>query len=235
MSLADAERLVLLAEAFTNARAHRMRKELRERIGAALKVPHRSWDSLDCVESADVFVVLKPLGRLTRTNFDQHEPLLRQAIVAACAAFETYLADKATWAVRRLVGNGTTTKRLGEIPLTFEQWRNVEAYQYRKRGITEQVIGPHLRQQASTASSQVGYILSLLGIEQWSNKLDQARKCPKGTTVADLDRITQRRNRIAHEADRLGRRRAPISVAEVQRELEALTSIVDSIEEVLGA
>jgi len=74
-----------------------MRRELRESVGTALKLPQREWDKLDCVESGEVFVVLKGDGTIRREHFDEQElrPLLRQAIVAIAAAVESYVAEKA--------------------------------------------------------------------------------------------------------------------------------------------
>ena len=130
----DASRLVLLAEAFTNVRAQRTRTELRERVGAALRHPAHERAQLDCAESDEVFVVLKPGGRLERDKFDQHEPLLRQAIVAGCAATETYLADRAITRVRQLVNNGQgPTSRTRRVVMTYAQWLEVEAYERRRR------------------------------------------------------------------------------------------------------
>mgnify|MGYP002682787793 CR=1 FL=1 len=56
--------------------------QLREKIGAALHVPQRKWDALDCVESDDIFVVIKPGASIERGHVADLSPLLRQAIVA---------------------------------------------------------------------------------------------------------------------------------------------------------
>ena len=234
-NMGDAERLVLLAAAFSNARTRRMRKELREKVGTALKIAKKGRDLLDFAESSDVFVVLKPGGRLDRANFNQHDPLLRQAIVAACAAVETYLADKMIERCRVVVAQGEPLpKRLGEIGLTIDAWLAVEGYKYRKRGIVEQVIGPALRAQASTSPTKVGQLLSASGLEKPMSLLDQQRGVPKGDTERELARITDRRNRIAHEGDRQGYGRRKISADEVATDLEILTSVVNAIHQVCG-
>ena len=59
-SIADAEVLLSYADAFGNKRARRMRRELRLRVGAALRLPRRDQDDLDCIESDDLFVIFRP-------------------------------------------------------------------------------------------------------------------------------------------------------------------------------
>lgn len=230
----DADRLVSLAEAFTNVRTRRMRRELRDSIGAALDYSRRDRELLDCAESSDLFVVLKPGGRLTRANFDQHEPLLRQAIVAGCAATETFLADRAIEVVRRLVTTGQATARMQKVMLSYSQWCEIESYTRRKRAITDKVLGPQVRGDASTAPSQMGQVLSLVGVDDWTAKIDAHRKCKKGTTKVDLERITDRRNRIAHEGDRTGYSRASVGVDEVKKELGVLRAVVEAIDSLLA-
>ena len=94
-NIADAEALLNYAIAFENRRSRSMRRELRGHIGDALRVPQKQRDKLDCLESDDVFLVFLPGGSLNRGHFRDLRPLLRQSLVAACAALETYVADKA--------------------------------------------------------------------------------------------------------------------------------------------
>ena len=94
--MGDAHMLVELVKLMRNERINRMRKELRERVGTALAIPKRRWEEFECLENDDVFVTFKP-GRQewrSRLNEESLRPLLRQAIVAACAAVETYVADR---------------------------------------------------------------------------------------------------------------------------------------------
>jgi amidase len=74
-----------------------MRRELRERLGDALGIPKKHWDTLDCIESQDLFAIFKPGGAASRDSVSEPQlrPLLRQALVAACAAIETFVLDAA--------------------------------------------------------------------------------------------------------------------------------------------
>ena len=232
----DAHHLVRLAEAFTNQRARRARREFRQRIGKAMKLPQRCWNDLDCVESAQVLVVFKPGAVLSRDHFVDHKPLLRQALVAACAATETYLADVAMSQMSRLTASEqAATSRLRALPMTVGDWLRLEQrYKYRRRGLHEQVIRKQVEELASTDPSKVGTLFSLLGISDWTRKMDHHRGSQKGQTFEFLDRVTKRRNKIVHTGDRQGLGRAPITVPEVKADLAALESIVGAMESIFA-
>jgi hypothetical protein len=232
-NLADAGHLVGIAQAMTNTRARRMRRELRDKVGEALRIPVKHRDSLDCLQSDHLFVTFMPGAGLSRNDFDDARPLLRQALVAACAAGETYVADRAMERVGPLLNTKQATPRLRGIRMDLGCWLEIDSrYDRKKWGLRGMVIEPHIRQEASTDPTKVGFILSLLGIESPMNRLDSVRGVSKGETKAFLERLTQRRNRIAHEGDRVGRGRAALTVGEVVDDLEQLTSVVEAIQRV---
>jgi RiboL-PSP-HEPN len=235
LNMADAHKLVRVAEGFVNKRPRRMRAELQQRLGEALRIRTQDRKQLDCLESSDVFLTFLPGSRLHRDDFADLSPLLRQAIVAACAATETYLADKVMEQIGPVLRKSTEIpKRLGALQLTVDDWLFIdENYTYQRRGLREVVIEPTVRELSSAASSKVGELLSMLGVTQWTRKLDAERGVKKGDTEQTLERVRNRRNRIAHEGDRRGRSRAPISVDEVKSDLASLESIVAAIEAIL--
>lgn len=234
-NMADARHLLHRVECFTNRRTKRMRKELRERVGVALRVNKRQWSELDCLESDDVFVTFKPGSRMGRADFLDHAPLLRQALVAGCAAFETFMADAVMARVGNQLISGDLTERMRKIPLDLGTWMYIhDRYQHKKRGLRSNVIEPYVTEHASTAPNKVGDLLVLLGVKDWTKKLDRARGVALGTTHDDLDRITKRRNRIAHNGDRDGRGRARIDSQYVRDELDRLESIVMAIDKVIS-
>src|SRR5664279_5023495 len=94
VDLEDAEWLIRTAQVLQNQRARRMRGELRTKIGKALNLGVRDHEQLDCIESDDLFIVIKPASRIDRGHVRNLAPLLRQSVVAACAALETYIADE---------------------------------------------------------------------------------------------------------------------------------------------
>lgn len=234
-NMRDAHHLVRLADGLTNQRVRRMRKELRDRLGVAMRIPVKHRASLDCVESERLFLLFKPGCDLRPSDFVDHKPLLRQALVAGCAATETYLGDKVMDRVGPLLWkNGTPTERLKRIPMTVGDWLTIDdGYERDRRGLRERVVKPYVLIQASTAPSKVGELLSLIGLQRWTRQLDEARGVAVGDTEAFLDRVTNRRNRIAHNGDRVGRGRASLTIAEVRADLAGLESVVGAIEKVV--
>jgi hypothetical protein len=238
LNMADAYMLVKSAVAFDNQRAaRRMRAELRRRVGDALKIPQKRRDELNCLQSDDLFVVFLPGASVTPGHFSDSRPLLRQAIVAACAALETYIGDVVMKNVGPLLkSQHTATKRLLALPMSLDDWLFIDSkYQRPRWGLRELVVQPYVRENASTSPTKVGNMLSLVGVDDWSRKVDAARGVSRGDTVAFLERITERRNRIAHQGDRAGRGRAALTVAEVQADLACIESVASAIEVVVAA
>ncbi|MFB6829275.1 hypothetical protein [Streptomyces hydrogenans] len=62
-------------------------------------------------------------------------------------------------------------------------------------------------------------------------EIDKIRKVGKGSSTAELERIVERRNLIAHTADRSGRGRAPIAVAEVEADLAIIKAIIGALDQ----
>lgn len=232
-NIQDAEALLSYARAFRNKRTRAMRQELRTRIGQALRVRVNRRDELDCLESDDVFVVFKPEGKLGRDQFTDLQPLVRQSLVAACSAFETYVADKVMEFVGDVLKAGEVPTRMKDISLTIGHWIEIErGYKRRKWGIRP-IVQEYVEQTSSTAPSNIGILLSTIGVKEWSKKVDSARRVAPATTVRELEVITKRRNRIAHAADRQGRGRANARAAEVGQQLTTIKEVVEAIEKVL--
>ena len=170
---------------------------------------------------------------------DRHgdpKPLLRSSLVAACAALETYVADRAIQFVGPLITKKTFPPHLGNIPLTVGDWADIEKRYPRTpgRGV-RLLVDEHIRELSSTAPNKIGVVLSTIGVSNWSKLVDGARKARNGRTVKELDEITARRNRIVHNADHRGRGRAALTPEDVERHLENIGSIATGLESVLAA
>ena len=233
-NMKDAEALLSYARAFQNKRSRRMRKELRSRVGHALGIRGSQREALDCLESKDLFVVFMPEGSLGRDLFSDQQPLLRQSLVAACAALETYVADKAMEFVGPVLKADEPPSRMKDIILTVGQWASIEGKYTRRGWGIRDIVGDHLRKTSSTAPNQIGVVLSTIGLKKrWSQQVDRLRNAESGTTERELKEITERRNRIAHSADRKGRGRASSKAEEVEKQIAAIQEVVDALEELL--
>lgn len=213
-----------------------MRKELRAKVGSVMKLPARDHDRLDCLESEDLFIVIKPGASIDRSHVRTLDPLLRQSVVAASAALETYVADAVCARVGMAIRTqGELPARLSKVQLTVGDWKLIEdSYQRRRRGLRERVLVPAIREMASTAPNQIGVLLGMLGVDDWSRKIDNARQAPRGETVKQLEILTKRRNRIAHEGDRRGYGRSHITIDEATGYVDAVEGVVRAIEGVLA-
>lgn len=231
-NLADAEALVAVVRALQNRRVRRLRREMRDRLGDALGLPKKQWDQLDCVESDDLFAILKPGGRFDRDSMSEPRmrPLLRQALVAACAAIETFVGDRAMERLRGALDADPRPTRLLDLPMTVGDWLWIdESYERRRWGLRE-VVDLEIRRLASPAPSQIGLVLSIVGEKKLWQRVDKRRSVKQGESAEALDRIYKRRNKIAHQGDRLGHGRATISIAEVVSDLQCIASIVDALD-----
>lgn len=231
-NLADAEALVAVVRALRNRRVRRMRRELRERLGSALDLPRRDWDHLDCVESEDLFAVFKPGSQVGRESVSEESlrPLLRQALVAACAAVETFVGDRVMERLRAALDCDPRPTRLLDLPMTVGDWLWIdETYQRRRWGLRE-VIDIEVRRLASPAPSQIGITFAIVGEKGLWKRIDRRRGVAAGASEQLLDRIYERRNRIAHQGDRSGRGRAAISIEEVEEDLRSIAKIIDAID-----
>lgn len=232
LNMADADMLVSLAKLLRNQRANRMRKELRERLGGALRVPRRDWARLECLENDEVFVTFKPGAGHWRTslNDDALKPLLRQAIVAACAAVETFVADRAVEHLGPVLRGSEKPPRLLGLNMTVADWLRIESQYRRRKWGLRQIIELEIREKASPTPTVIGEIFSMVGIRDVLKRCDVERRVAKGKTAEQLEALRQRRNKIAHEGDRRGRGRAPITVKEVEDYLADIRSIIGAMD-----
>src|SRR4051794_22296011 len=161
-NIADAERLLLLTRMLVNTRTYRMRRELRDRVGGAMGVPKRKWGDLDCVESRDLFLVLMPDGAAKRDIFTAPElrPLLRQAIVAICAALESYVAEKACTFIPAAIG--APSGALNRLPVPFRDVLLISEYD-RPGWAYRKLLKKEIEQVASAKPNKIGEVLELVG------------------------------------------------------------------------
>ncbi|NLU75521.1 hypothetical protein HCC61_23125 [Streptomyces sp. HNM0575] len=232
LNIEDAEILVELAKLLVNQRQRRMRRELRERLGEALSLARKHWTELECLENDRVFVTFKPGHASLRAKLDEVNlrPLLRQALVAACAAVETFCADRVMERYAAAIAANPPPGGLLELSMTVGDYLAIEEYQKKGWGL-RQVVELELRQRASPAPAQIGQLFSLVGEKKLLSRVDRRRKVNVGDSTTELDRIVMRRNLIAHTGDRLGRGRATISVDEVEDDLAVIVSIIDALDQ----
>jgi hypothetical protein len=232
-NIADAARLIGLTRALLNTRTYRMRRELREAVGGALGVRKADWDDLDCVESGEVFVVLKKGGAVAREHFTEPElrPLLRQAIVAIAAAVESYVAERACACISEAWAS--PPKRLREMALSLGDVIDIEGKYTRRFWGYRDLVERYLEGEASAHPDKIGVVFSTVGKSGFWGKVDGRRGVGKGTSHKQLAALAERRNKIAHTGDRVGSKRATLSIDEVEEHYVNAKAIVEAFEAVL--
>jgi hypothetical protein len=59
-----------------------------------------------------------------------------------------------------------------KVPLTVGDWLDIETgYERRRLGPRERAMVRHINELASTAPNKMGELLSLVGVDNWTNKL----------------------------------------------------------------
>lgn len=233
-NMADAELLFNIARMLQNDRQRRMRVERRARVGAALNLPKRSWAAVEIIENDQVFLAFKPGVGSLGSQLDQAalRPLLRQAVVAACAAVETFVADRVMEHYSKAIKLDPIPPRLLGLSMTVDDWLRIDSTYKRRAWGLRNIVELEIRERSSPTPSVIGQLFSMVAIKDLFKKIDSRRHVVPGTSEKELDAIRIRRNKIAHEGDRSGRGRATITVAEVERYLMQVMSIIDAMDAV---
>lgn len=229
-TLSDAEALVDYAAVFQNGRSRRIRAELRTRLAQALRIAKSDCDGIDGIESPDVFVVLKPGSRITREYFTAEAlvPLLRQVFVICCAAIETYIADRTMELLRGRL-RSEIAPELASLELSVGEVIRIEKRYKRRLTGLRQAIDNRIREQASPAPDRIAYVLKMAGVKNLWREVDKKRGLPPNESSRQLQAIVNRRNRIAHCGDRVGRGRGHVTVGQARLALQQVRDIVETI------
>jgi hypothetical protein len=229
-SIADAERLLGLARALDNKRVRRMRRELREGFGSAMRLAKRDQERLDCVESDDLFVIIKPNGAFTRADLAEQElrPLLRQAIVSVAAATESYVSEKASSYIGEAL-DGAPDKLRG-VRVTLGEVFDIEQTLKRRRFGWRRLVQERIERDSGSAPNKIDAVFGFVGRQVPWGKIDDRRHVRRGESRKQMEELAKRRNRIAHTGDRIGARRATIDLAEADRHLKNAKAIVEALE-----
>lgn len=144
--------------------------------------PKKRHADLDCIESVDIFAVFPPGSAITRDSFSEKalRPLLRQAVVAACAAVETFVADRVMERFTQALDGENPPERLLALPMTVGDWLAIETYERRRWGLRKVVEAEVRRRVASASPGQIGIAFSLVGEKDLWSRVDAHRGVKKG-------------------------------------------------------
>lgn len=231
-NISDARRLIAFAQALENGRRW-TRVERRQAVGDALGIAKKHQRDLACVESADVFVVIKPGSSVLVQHFTEQElrPLLRQAVVAISAAVESYVAEKASSYISQALDS--RPDRLKDVLVSLDHVIEIEERYERRRWGHRALLEEHIEREASPAPSQIGIVFSTVGQRDVLKNVDKARGATSGTSARQLQALYDRRNKIAHTGDRTQSGRAALSLGDVEEFFAHAVDVVHAMERVL--
>jgi hypothetical protein len=233
LNIGDAERLLALARSLNNQRFRGMRRELRESFGGAMRLSRRDSEGLDCVESDDLFVVIKPTGSLNRSDFSEQElrPLLRQSIVSVAAAVEAYVVEKASTYVGDALDGGRP--RVRSVSVTLGDVFDIEQTLTRRRFGWRRILQERIQRDASASPGKIDSVFDLVGKSVPWSKIDKSRHVATGRSRTQMEELAQRRNHIAHTGDRSGSGHANITIAEAEIYLNNGKATIEAMEATL--
>lgn len=174
--------------------------------------------------------MLKPGGSVQRDYFTEPElrPLLRQALVAVAAAVESYVAEKACTYIGQALDD--LPDRLRQVSVSLGEVIEIEDRYKRRRWGYRDVIEEYLLGEASASPSKIGIVFSTVGKRGFWKAVDSRRSVARGTSERQLEELASRRNRIAHTGDRVGYKRASLTIEEVDAHLRHAKEIVTALE-----
>ena len=165
---------------------------------------------------------------------DHHDranrPFLRQSLVVACSAFETYVVDKAIErAAARIVA--------GELPHATSAAAGVPTgpgagREHRWGG---PAIDAYVQATRRVSAERIGHIFASVGVEEWTSRVDESRRVPEGTTARELGELTRSLNQIVRPSGGYGRRGEVPDLEGVARHLQSVASIVEALEPLLSS
>jgi hypothetical protein len=207
-----------------------MRRELRESFGSAMRISKRDLEGLDCVESEDLFVIIKSTGSMTRHDFSEQElrPLLRQAIVSVAAAVEAYVAEKASSYIGNALDGGAP--RVRTVSVTLGDVFDIEETLTRRRFGWRRILQEKIEREASAAPGKIESVFDLVGKSVRWSQIDKHRRVASGKSREQMKDLAERRNRIAHTGDRLGPGYAAISIDDAEAYLDNAKSTIEALE-----
>lgn len=240
LNMGDAVWMTDLAEALANQRTKGIYSSTRERLGDALRLSQADRAAMDVAESDDFYVIIKRGSTMSRDRLQDRTALLRHAVVAACAATETYFADKLIALVRPMLRTANTAtnplpRALRELPLTLGDLVDLDHnYQRTRHGLSEKILVPHIQRQSSVEPDGLVKVLALAGQAKLFTAIDAELGWEKGTCNPRMSAIAKRRNVIAHTGDRKGRGRNTLTTVDTRAMTDDLTAIVHAADKILS-
>jgi hypothetical protein len=130
--------------------------------------------------------------------------LLRQAIVAACTAMETYMNDIIRENLTKVLlkRKRNAPKKLLEINITLDDYLSIQSFDPPEERLKQLILSKYERATLANING-INECFKLLGIENCWDGLEQVTGQNKRDIMNQVESIVKRRNDIVHRGDRL--------------------------------
>ncbi|MBN2465643.1 hypothetical protein JXD38_08510 [candidate division WOR-3 bacterium] len=245
---AEVEKLLHLYDELVSERKHKLHAERRAALRNTLHL--NQSDDIDAAQKFErgwkyYIIVNRSRGGdpalFTATGLSV---LLRQAVASAVSCMDGFFHDKyKAVACDRVAAAIGCKGALGiwDALIPFRAVVSLERYErkgYWRRVLLEQYVD----EQTLQAPSEVARVFKEIGVKSLWNNILQEMPNPLKAQFKDgallsaaVQKITDRRNRIVHDADRSGSRTSPIRPGEVKQWVELVRAVVEAADRAITA
>jgi len=202
-NFAVAEHLLQLYELFRGLRELPPDNDLRLAVCRRLHLPHNA--AVRHAENEQLLICARASAPIPQALLIQDgiNFLLRQSVVVACTALESFFWDSLRENVLTIVRarKRGADKSLRDLTLTLDEYLSMENYADPEERL-RQIILKNFERRTLYDSASIEKIANILTVQNFWD--DIARRCGRkpGELRRDIDELIERRNRIAHCADR---------------------------------
>jgi RiboL-PSP-HEPN len=198
-----AEHLLQLHELFRDLREEKVNEPLRLAVCKCLSLPEESV--LRHARNEQMLMVAKATAPIPHSLLvaDGINLLLRQAVVVACTALESFFWDALRENVITIVRarRRRAEESLRSITLTLDDYLSIEGYQDPDVRL-QQIILKNFERGTLYDAASIERISGILTVKDFWKQV--AKKCglPDGDIKRQIGELITRRNQVAHRADR---------------------------------
>jgi len=198
-----AEHLLQLHELFRELREEDVADPMRLAVCQTLSLPEQAI--LRHARNDQVVLVAKASAPIPHSLLVQNglDFLLRQSVVVACTALESFFWD----ALRENVATIVRARKRGadeslrNITLTLDEFLSLQSYENQEARLQEIILKNFARRTLYDVSS-IDEITKVLTVAKFWPSVAQKTGLPEGDIKRQIGELIWRRNQIAHRADR---------------------------------
>jgi hypothetical protein len=119
---------------------------------------------------------------------------------------------------------------LRAIRVTLGDVFEIEQTLQRRRFGWRRILQERIEREAGSAPNKIDKVFGWVGTAVPWGRIDDRRHVRRGESRRQMEALAKRRNRIAHTGDRVGAKRATMTLAEADGHLNNAKAIVEALE-----